>query len=443
LILVIFTGCAQKIDNTAVPPEAEVSSSGVQHAAAGATSNKKSELSPPGAIPVAAADKRCLEDAAKLGATVYEGQNGGYELRIEANTEPEPILAVLRETRCIVGLTIEGEKLTDAALRYAGGFTHLEQLTIHRCPNLSGAGFDSLRKLEGLRSVAVSECPIDNAACLHIGQIKSLEEIRLIRTRATDSGVQAIATLPALEALSLEGSPVGGGAFSAPGWPKLRDIEAQHTTFDDKGLRSVAGLRELRSLRVDSSRITDAGLAQLGTVTELLDLSLSGTKVTDTGLAHLASLSHLRTLDISSTAIRGSGFAAFPNRPALRKLSASGSLFQDSAAAHLVKFPGLTLLALSETSVTDNGMTSLDQLKRLAKCDLSGTSVGDATAHRLSTFTALEDVGFANTRLTDAGLAALAASPTIRCIDARETKVTKDGAARAKLGRTRFDIRLE
>ena len=55
----------------------------------------------------------------------------------------------------------------------------------------------------------------------------------------------------------------------------------------------------------------------------------------------------------------------------------------------------------------------------------------------------LDDANFARTKLTDAGVNALAAGTKIRQIDARETKVTKEGAERAKMGRVRLEIRVE
>ena len=135
-----------------------------------------------------------------------------------------------------------------------------------------------------MKSLTVSECPITDVACAHIGTIKSLEEVRFIRTKVTDTGLRELAALPALEALALEGSPVSGAAFTAPGWPRLRDINAPTTLLDDTGMQGVAGLPELRSLRVDSRKITDAGLVQLKRATKLAELSMSGTKITDTGL---------------------------------------------------------------------------------------------------------------------------------------------------------------
>ena len=67
----------------------------------------------------------------------------------------------------------------------------------------------------------------------------------------------------------------------------------------------------------------------------------------------------------------------------------------------------------------------------------------DDTAKLLGALPDLADANFAGTKLTDAGVKALAAAPKIRQIDARETKATKEGAERAKMGRARLEIRVE
>jgi hypothetical protein len=93
--------------------------------------------------------------------------------------------------------------------------------------------------------------------------------------------------------------------------------------------------------------------------------------------------------------------------------------------------------------VSDAGLTSLKDLKKLTACDLSGTQVGDNTAKLIGVLPNLEDANFARTKLTDVGVKALASGTKIRQINASGTKATKEGAERAKMGRTRLEIRVE
>ena len=78
---------------------------------------------------------------------------------------------------------------------------------------------------------------------------------------------EALGSLPAIEDLSLIGSPV-----------------------TDRGLAALAGLTSLRRLSLAQTDITDQGLAHLKPLAALRDLDLTGADVGDEGLAHLKDL---------------------------------------------------------------------------------------------------------------------------------------------------------
>jgi internalin A len=381
---------------------------------------------PPPAVPVTPADKARLNAAEKAGATVYEAQNGGYEVRIEPTSDAAAILAGLKSTKCVVALSVEGEKLTDDALNHLDGFDHLERLTLHRCPNVNGTGFAGLPKLPRLKSLAVSECPLTDVACPPIGRTGSLEEVRLIRTKVTDDGLRQLAGLAAMETLGLEGTQVTGAGFAGPGWAKLREIEAPNAALSDAGLEAVGKLPALAVLRVDSCNVTDAGLHHLRNTKTLAELSLAGTKVTDRGLASLKGLDKLRALDVSKTAVQGSALAELP-AAAMRKLVLDSTRFDDTGAKHLARFTGLTTLSASDCPVTDAGLIGLKELKKLTKVNLSGTKAADGVAKLLGTLPELEVATLDRTGLTDAGLRELVRAPRLRFVEARGTKVTKRG----------------
>ena len=102
---------------------------------AGPTAKDKEPVPTP-AVPVTAADRSRLEAAEKNGAAVYEAQNGGYEVRIEGGSNAPNILAGLRGTKCVTGLSLEGDTVSDEALKHLDGFDHLERLTLARCLTL-------------------------------------------------------------------------------------------------------------------------------------------------------------------------------------------------------------------------------------------------------------------------------------------------------------------
>lgn len=116
---------------------------------------------------------------------------------------------------CVAELTFENEKLTDDDLKCLDGFDALASLGFQNCPRVTGAGFGVLAKLPRLK---VLSCvgPVTDAACPHIGRIKSLEEVTFAATKVTDAGLKELAALPVLRAVNLTATPAAGSAFARP-----------------------------------------------------------------------------------------------------------------------------------------------------------------------------------------------------------------------------------
>ncbi|MCI0702401.1 MAG: hypothetical protein L0241_15065 [Planctomycetia bacterium] len=471
--LLVFAGCGAKTEPTPVeqvgqkpvppvvipkPPDPPVE-------------EKPNDVQPPPSdvVPVTEADIKRLEDLTTEDVRSHGPQdNGGYLLEIRGDANAEQVLASLKGVKCIVGLTLEGKKITDDAFKHLAGFDYLESLMVVKCPNVKGPGLVVLPQLPRLKALTVVETAIMDSPCQPISQCKKLEEVRLLRTRVTDKGLGELSTLPALHFLGLDGSIMAGAAFKNPGWVKLRVVEASGTRFDNSGMDAVANLPVLERLNVSSTRITDVGARHLirtqklthlecantevgdgamptfGRLKTLAHLNLQKTSLTDAGLGTLEFLDSLQELDLESTAVTGSGFAKFPAWPKLRKLNLSSTSFDDSGGAHLGKFAGLTNLALRDCSVTDRGLTSLKQLNKLTQLDLTKCKVGDETAKLLGSHPELISVWFLETELTDAGAKALAPAPKLRFMHVRGSKVTKQGAGEAaKFGRPALRIEVE
>ncbi len=389
----------------------------------------------PEVVPVTPADKAKLEATEKKDARV-EGPltNGGYQVTIAPTADAAEILALLKGTKCVVGLTIEGARLSDGSLKCLEGFDHLESLVLNQCDGLTGAEFGALARLSRLKTVSI------------VGS----------GTRLTDAGLRELAALPALDTISLDSVPISGRAFAAPGWAKLREISATNMPFDDAGLEAVAGLPVLESLDLRATKVTDAGvkhleraktltylvldntgvgdagLVALGKLPALKELHLEETKITDTGVAALSSAGALRVLNLEKTAVTGSAFAKFPQLSALRKLSLSHTNFADANGPHLARFTALTTLSLTACPVSDAGLTSLAELKKLTSLNLTATKAGDGTAKLVRTLPLLEIATFDGTAITDAGLKDAAQGARLKFLYARGAKATKRGAAEAE-----------
>ena len=61
-------------------------------------------------------------------------------------------------------------------------------------------------------------------------------------------------------------------------------------TFDDGGVKALAGLATLEELTLNSAKVTDASIDAIAKLTRLRKLNLGGTKITPDGKAKLAKL---------------------------------------------------------------------------------------------------------------------------------------------------------
>ncbi|MBS0267207.1 MAG: hypothetical protein JSS02_35105 [Planctomycetes bacterium] len=105
----------------------------------------------------------------------------------------------------------------------------------------------------------------------------------------TDTDLQHLRGLPALEILDLGGTQV-----------------------TDAGLRYLCALGHLEDLSLDRTKVTGTGLQHLSRLKVLQKLDLGATQVTDTGLQHLAGHATLKVLFLHNTQVTDAGLAWIP-----------------------------------------------------------------------------------------------------------------------------------
>lgn len=432
LVLLAVVGCGTKPDTpptpTPVPPRIEVRPEPLPTAPPPPPKPKDAEPNPPkdAVPPPSPADRARLTALEKAGAAVHGPEaDGGYVVRIERDTKLEPALAALRGLTCVGNLTFDRDELLDSALAALDGLDNLDALVV-QASRVGAGGFAVLPKLKRLKSLVVVG-PLPDAACAHIAVAKGLQEVRLIGAAVTDAGLAELAALPLLDTLSLEGTKLEGTAFARPGWSKLRDLDASRTGISGTGAEAVGKLPALEILKVASYGFSSVDLDKLRNAKALTELDLSDAAVTDAGIPLLAGMNGLRVLNLSGTQVSGQAFDHLPT--SLRKLTLDDSKFNDDGAKHLARLTELTTLSAEKCVVSDSGLAALGGLKKLTKVTLTGTKAGDGTARVLGTLPALEVANFSRTGLTDAGLRELVRAPRLRFVEARGSKVTKQGAA--------------
>ena len=127
----------------------------------------------------------------------------------------------------------------------------------------------------------------------------------------------------------------------------LETLKVIYFPLIDVDLKPIGGLTGLRGLDFTGTEITDAGLGEIRHLKRLQWLDLRGTKITDAGLAQIINLSELRTLRIGSEQITDAGLAQLTNLKTLEELEIDVTRITDAGMAQLTKFPSLRELSLT------------------------------------------------------------------------------------------------
>lgn len=178
------------------------------------------------------------------------------------------------------------------------------------------------------------------------------------------------------------------------------EVRLSNLEVTDADIAALAGLPEIRSLDLEGARITDAGLGRLAGLTRLQALGLTGTRVTDDGLEHLKGMVDLKVLVLSKTAVTGSGLRHLAGATRLEELYLFESGVTDSGLKNVKSFKNLRHLNLWGTSITDAGLVHLAALVRLEHLELIGTAITDAGLVHLRPLVDLYDLNMSETLVT-------------------------------------------
>ena len=251
---------------------------------------------------------------------------------------------------------------------------------------------------------------ITDRALTRLGRFPRLESLDLDGTQITDMGLASLAGLEFLEGLSVrhvgEGDDyymphvTGSGMPSGDRLPRLREIDASFTEWNDEGADRLASIKSLESV------------------------GLSGCDaITDRALISMAALPRLRRLKISVTA--GPGMASIANMARLEDLDVSPVCDKDMP--FIARAANLRELKLAEQDVSDAGGVLLASLRKLQHLDLRQTKISDRSMAAVAGLPNLYWLSVAGTAVSDRGLRELAKVKSLVYLDLNGTKVTMDG----------------
>jgi hypothetical protein len=183
----------------------------------------------------------------------------------------------------------------------------------------------------------------------------------------------------------------------------------------DGHLKLLPEIKNLAYLGLGDTDVTDAGLKEVGRVKTLRQFWITAAfKITDAGVKELRGLENLEDLTLDRSKVTGTGFKDLKDLKKLRKLTLRGSSVTDAGLRYVAELPGVLILDLSTCTITDDGIQSLRAMSKLERLYLSGTGVTDKG---LQLFQSTADFG------------------TLKSLDVKGTKVTKEGVEQLRTAR--------
>lgn len=300
-------------------------------------------------------------------------------------------------------LQLPNADIDDAGLRALSPLA-LRQLNLVHCRRLTDAGWDALNvseletlsmfgvdapdallsRLGAAGKLRVLECKSVSSAGLRAlcqGHALGRLDIGVARALSEDAGVglAALATLPALQRLGLNGLRCGA-------WPA-----------------GFPALTELTLLGGELSAEAAAGLARLPALGEL---GLFGERLAPEALRHLATLRALRRLSLWCDDLTDAQVLDLAGSP-LQHLSVHKAPITSAAFARIRELTALTSLEIDRLAIDDGAMHLLSQAPRLQTLQLDAVPVGDAGLAALARCPALRSLRLSGTQATPAGITAL------------------------------------
>ena len=278
--------------------------------------------------------------------------------------------------------------VSDAGLDALASLRRLEVLALVEM-DISGEGLAKLQRLDRLRSLDVRKCEDLKADDYQLlVAMKSLRELKMAGPSAGDRALEAVASMPALESLVLEDSPVSTEAVQRltkkSGLAgRMRSLAfARCYGVSDDALRLVAAMPRLESLSIRKCPVSGDFLARwteapAEKVPKLKTLVINGAFLSEKALAVLPRFApSLRRLDLSRVMLSPGSMKLIGQLGGLESLLLSGCSLTDEAIQPIANLTKLTMLDLSGNyGVTDKSAGVLRALPRLKRLDTEKTGM--------------------------------------------------------------------
>jgi hypothetical protein len=172
------------------------------------------------------------------------------------NAAFEPQLAAVRAGTS--ARIVADSPLTAAEWESLRGLAGLRELVLRRGV-ADDARADILATLPGIERLVLRESPLSDVGCREIARCSGLAHLNVPQAACTAAGVRALRHIPTLRSLRL-GSRNLAGREAGAAVAELAALESLHhidVPLGDDGLAAVAGLPRLRNLYLDGAGVSD------------------------------------------------------------------------------------------------------------------------------------------------------------------------------------------
>lgn len=330
-----------------------------------------------------------------------------------------------------LGVYNEGARITDAALAHVGEMKQLRVLDLSGTP-ITDTGLLSLRGLTRLENLTLDNTKVTNAGLAHLAPLVSLRELRChIEGHITDEGAKQLSKLRSLRRIIADLSVGEEGVKALAELPELEDLSLDGQNITDAVARHVAKMKSLNGIRLQNCPITDATVALLGGLPKLEVICLLRTRLTGEGLKSLAELPRLDRLYLDFGE-HNRGFAGALRHVGelsrLKLLSVRGGGLANEELKSLAELTALETLYVDEMAIDDSGATCLGGLTSLKVLWARGGTLTDAGLEHLSNLRHLEDLRLAG-HFTPRGLERLKGAKFLTHVELASPNITQGDVA--------------
>ena len=145
--------------------------------------------SPAKAETIDAAEKTAVEQLRAAGANVEMDRGHGVTIGFAKDSDPVPLIPLLRQLPQLHLVQFAGTKITDDALKLLVTLPRIDYVGL-RDTAITDAGLANLEPLTGITGINLTGTKITDAGLTHLRKMSRLTKLNLTNTAVTDRGVQ-------------------------------------------------------------------------------------------------------------------------------------------------------------------------------------------------------------------------------------------------------------